>query len=60
MGFLLVCLRQSFSLCSLGYPGTHSVDEAGLELRYLPASASRVLGLKACATSLPRLRPSSF
>jgi hypothetical protein len=33
-------------LCSLGCPGTHSVDQAGLELRNLPASASRVLGLK--------------
>jgi hypothetical protein len=27
------------------------VDQAGLELRNLPASASRVLGLKACATT---------
>jgi hypothetical protein len=39
------------SLCSLGCPGTHSVDQAGLELRNLPASASQVLGLKACATT---------
>jgi hypothetical protein len=39
------------SLCSLGCPGTHSVDQAGLELRNPPASASRVLGLKACATT---------
>ena len=31
-------------------PGTHSVDQAGLELRNLPACASRVLGLKVCAT----------
>jgi hypothetical protein len=35
------------SLCSPGCPGTHSVDQAGLELRNPPASASRVLGLKA-------------
>jgi hypothetical protein len=28
-----------------------TVDQAGLELRNLPASASRVLGLKACATT---------
>jgi hypothetical protein len=35
------------SLCCPGCPGTHSVDQAGLELRNLPASASRVLGLKA-------------
>jgi hypothetical protein len=33
------------SLCSSGYPGTHSVDQAGLELRTPPASASGVLGL---------------
>jgi hypothetical protein len=38
------------SLCSPGCPGTHFVDQAGLELRNPPASASRVLGLKACAT----------
>ena len=31
-------------------PRTRSVDQAGLELRDLPASASRVLGFKACAT----------
>jgi hypothetical protein len=39
------------SLCSPCCPGTHSVDQAGLELRNPPASASRVLGLKACATT---------
>jgi hypothetical protein len=39
------------SLYSPGCPGTHSVDQAGLELRNPPASASRVLGLKACATT---------
>ena len=39
------------SLCSPGCPGTHSVDQAGLELRNPPASASRVLGLKACTTT---------
>jgi hypothetical protein len=38
-------------LCSPGCPGTHFVDQAGLELRNLPASASQVLGLKACATT---------
>jgi hypothetical protein len=50
-----VCLfcfvfRDRASLCSPVCPGTHSVDQAGLELRNLPASASRVLELKACAT----------
>jgi hypothetical protein len=34
------------SLYSPGCPGTHFVDQAGLELRNPPASASQVLGLK--------------
>ena len=33
-------------------PGTCSVDQAGLELRDPPASASWVLGLKTCATTI--------
>jgi hypothetical protein len=37
-------------MCSPGCPGTHSVDQAGLKLRNLPASASQVLGLKVCTT----------
>jgi hypothetical protein len=37
-GFL--AFQDRVSLCSPDYPGTHSVDQAGLELRYLPASAS--------------------
>jgi hypothetical protein len=43
------------SLCSPGCPGTHFVDQAGLELKNLPASASQVLALKACATTDWRL-----
>jgi hypothetical protein len=39
------------SLYSPGCPGTHFVDQAGLDLRNLPTSASQVLGLKACATT---------
>jgi hypothetical protein len=39
--------RDSVSLCNPGHPGTHSVDQAGLELRNLPASVSQMLGLKA-------------
>jgi hypothetical protein len=35
-----------------GCPGTHYVDQASLKLRDLPASASRVLGLKASAIIL--------
>jgi hypothetical protein len=40
-------------LFSPGCPGTHFVDQADLELRNPPASASSsgVLGLKACATT---------
>jgi hypothetical protein len=66
MVFLFVCLFACFvffffflvfqdkvSLYSPGCPGTHFVDQAGLELRNLPApaTASQVLGLKACATT---------
>jgi hypothetical protein len=42
--------QDRVSLYGPGCPGTHFVDQAGLKLRNLPASASRVLGLKACAT----------
>jgi hypothetical protein len=48
--FVLV-FRDRVSLCSPGCPGTHSVDQAGLGLRNPPASASQVLGSKACATT---------
>jgi hypothetical protein len=52
--FLFVCLfvfsRQGFSYSS-GCSGTHFVDQAGLELRNPPASASQALGLKAWATT---------
>jgi hypothetical protein len=43
---LFVCLLfdTEFPLCSLGCPGIHFVNQAGLELRNLPASASQVLG----------------
>ncbi|GAB1297311.1 Neuroblastoma-amplified sequence [Apodemus speciosus] len=42
---------EGVSLYSSDCPGTHSVDQAGFELRNPPASASQVLGLKACATA---------
>jgi hypothetical protein len=42
--------RDRASLYSPGCPGTHFVDQAGLKLRNPPASASGVLGLKACTT----------
>jgi hypothetical protein len=49
--FILFFFQDRVSLCSPGCPGTHIVDQAGLELRNLPASASQILGLKACATT---------
>jgi hypothetical protein len=44
--FVFLVFRDRVSLCSPGCPRTHFVDQAGLELRNLPASASRVLGLR--------------
>jgi hypothetical protein len=38
--------RGRVSLCSPGCPGTHSVDQAGLELRNPPASASQAQGVR--------------
>jgi hypothetical protein len=49
--FFFLVFRDRVSLCSPGCPRTHFVDQAGLELRNLPASAYRVLGLKACTTT---------
>jgi hypothetical protein len=52
--FVLFCFvgfsRQGFSV-ALGCAGTHSVGQAGLELRNPPVSAYQVLGLKAYATT---------
>jgi hypothetical protein len=53
--FFFVCLfvfvfQDRISLYSPGCPGTHFVEQAGLELRNLPASTSQVLVLKACTT----------
>jgi hypothetical protein len=50
----LLAFQDRVSLCSSDCPGTHSVDQAGLKLRNPPASASQVLGLKACATTAQR------
>jgi hypothetical protein len=58
LGRLFVCLFvETGFLCSPGCPGTHFVDQAGLELRNPLASASQVLGLKACATIAQLLGP---
>jgi hypothetical protein len=50
--FFVLVFRDRVSLCSPGCPGTHFVDQAGLKLRNPLASASQVLGLKVCATTL--------
>jgi hypothetical protein len=34
--FLVLVFQDRISLCSPGCPGTHSVDQAGLELRNTP------------------------
>jgi hypothetical protein len=47
----LFFFQDRVSLYSPGCPRTHSVDQAGLELRNPPASASQVLGLKVCGTT---------
>jgi hypothetical protein len=49
--FIYLVFRDRVSLYSPGCPSTHFVDQAGLKLRNPPASASRVLGLKVCATT---------
>jgi hypothetical protein len=46
--FFLFLFFETGFLYSPGCPGTHFVDQAGLELRNPPASASWVLGLKVC------------
>ena len=38
-------VRDKVSLCSPGCPGTHSVEQAGLELGNLAASASQSAGI---------------
>ena len=55
-GVGLFFLGAGCSLYSPGCPGTHFVDQTGLELRNPSACASQVLGLKACATTA-RLSP---
>ena len=49
--FWFLFFRDRVSLYSPGGPGTHFVDQAGLELRNLTAFAPQVLGLKACANT---------
>jgi hypothetical protein len=48
---LLACFWGRVSLCSLDWPVNNSVYQVELKLRDLPASASRVMGLKVCAAT---------
>ena len=36
--FCVLCFGDWLSLCGPGYPGTHSVDQAGLKVREPPES----------------------
>ena len=49
--FYFLVFRDRVSLCSSGRPGTHPVDQAGLKLRNVPASASQMPGPKVCTTT---------
>jgi hypothetical protein len=49
--------QDRVSLCNSGCPGTHTVNQSGLELRDPPASASQVLGLKVCTPTTQPLLP---
>jgi hypothetical protein len=49
--FCFVLFQDRVSLCSPACPGTHSADQAALELKNLPASTSQVQELKVCATT---------
>ena len=49
--FFFFSFRDRVSLCSPGCPGTHVLDQIGLELRNSLASASQMLGLKPWATT---------
>jgi hypothetical protein len=42
----VLVFQDRVSLCSAGRSGTSSVNQAGLELRDLPASASQNAGIK--------------
>jgi hypothetical protein len=48
--YLFIYLSIYLFIYLFVFPGTHSLDQADLKLRNLPASASQVLGLKACTT----------
>jgi hypothetical protein len=58
--FIFLVFLDRVCLCIPGCPGTHSVDQAGLELRNPPASAFQVLGLKTCTTTTKNERNELF
>jgi hypothetical protein len=47
----LVFFKTRFLCIAMAVLENHFVEQADLELRNLPASASEVLGLKVCATT---------
>ena len=47
----LLWFNHKMSKTGSSCPGTHSLDQAGLKLRDLPSSASRVQELKVCTTT---------
>lgn len=54
LSFLLLFFNVFFkteSLPSLGSPGTHHVDHAGLKLKNPPGSVGQVQGLEGCITT---------
>lgn len=51
IGFAHIYLFWRQAYCIVDCPGIHYADQAVLELRDLPASASPVLGLKMSATT---------
>lgn len=48
--FVCFCFPRQHLCVTPGGPETCTVDQSGLELKDLPATASWVLGLKTCAT----------
>ena len=50
-----ISFQDRIALCSPCCPGTYFVDQADLEIRNPPGSASQMLGLKACTiTAWPK------
>jgi hypothetical protein len=52
---IFVLFFKTGFLCSPGCPGTHSVDQAGLELRNPPASAPQMLKPRSCLVRVTSL-----